>query len=341
PSRRGRQPPHRDPGAAGLAAAPCPPATVNVPAHVPIAVTRRSGFDECVHYGSVVGLAADGSVELAVGDPALCCYPRSSMKPLQAEGMSAAGLELVPELLALVCASHDGTPMHVEGVRRILADAGLDESALGNTPDLPIEPMAAADVLRAGGERRAIQMNCSGKHAGMLATCVVNGWSTGDYLDQTHPVQRAITSTIEELAGDVAHVGVDGCGAPAHVLSLRGLATAFATIAARRGSVWRAMTSHPAMVGGADRDVSKLMSHLPGLMAKDGAEGVFAAALPDGRAVAVKVADGGYRAAPPVLVDALTRLGVDTSVVTEHVVQVIRGHGQPVGEVRSIAFGAG
>ncbi len=308
--------------------------------HVPIAIVRRSGYDECVHSGSVVALRADGTVAFSVGDPALLCYPRSSLKPLQAEAMLGAGLDVPLELLALVCASHDGTPAHVDRVRQILAGAGLDETALGNTPDLPIEPIAAADVLRAGGERKAIQMNCSGKHAGMLATCVANGWSTSDYLDQTHPVQLAITAKIRELAGEVVHVGVDGCGAPAHVLSLQGLASAFATIASRRDAVWQAMTAHPEMVGGADRDVTKLMVHVPTLMAKDGAEGVFAAALPDGRAVAVKVADGGYRAAPPVLVDALARLGVDTSDAVEHVVQVIRGHGKPVGEVRSIAFGA-
>ena len=203
--------------------------------HAPIAIARRSGFDECIHFGSVVALGADGSRRVLGRRPRrLHCYPRSSLKPLQAEAMLGAGLDLPPDLLALVCASHDGTPSHVAGVRRILAGAGLDETALGNTPDLPIEPMAAADVLRAGGERKAVQMNCSGKHAGMLATCVVNGWSTSDYLDQTHPLQRAITATIEELAGDVAHVGVDGCGAPAHVLSLRGLASAFATIASSR-----------------------------------------------------------------------------------------------------------
>jgi L-asparaginase II len=308
--------------------------------HAPIAIARRSGYDECIHFGTVIALGADGSVAFSVGDPTLQCYPRSSLKPLQAQAMLGAGLDLPLELLALVCASHDGTPSHVAGVRRILAGAGLDETALGNTPDLPIEPMAAADVLRAGGERKAVQMNCSGKHAGMLATCVVNGWTTSDYLDQTHPLQRLITAKIEELGGEVAHVGVDGCGAPAHVLSLRGLASAFATIAARGDSVWQAMTTHPAMVGGAKRDVTMLMLHVPGLMAKDGAEGVFAAALPDGRAVAVKVADGGYRAAPPVLVDALARLGVDMSDATEHVVQVVRGHGEPVGEVRSIAFGS-
>ena len=308
--------------------------------HVPIAIVRRSGYDECIHSGSVVALASDGSLAFSVGDPNLRCYPRSSLKPLQAEAMVRAGLELPLELLALVSASHDGTPAHVAGVRRILACAGLDESSLGNTPDLPIEPIAAADVLRAGGERMAVQMNCSGKHAGMLATCVANGWSTADYLDQTHPVQLAITATVDELAGEIVHVGVDGCGAPAHVLSLRGLASAFATIARRQQSVWRAMTTHPYMVGGTDRDVTKLMLHVPGLMAKDGAEGVFAAALPDGRAVAVKVADGGYRAAPPVLVDALARLDVDMSDVAQHVVQVVRGHGHPVGEVRSIAFGS-
>jgi L-asparaginase II len=308
--------------------------------HVPIAITQRSGFDECVHYGSAIGVAADGSVAFSVGDPTLRCYPRSALKPLQAAAMVGAGLDLPPELLALVCASHDGTPTHVDGVRRILAGVGLDDTALGNTPDLPIEPMAAAEVLRAGGERKAVQMNCSGKHAGMLATCVVNGWATAGYLDQTHHVQRAITATVEDLAGDVTHLGVDGCGAPAHVLSLRGLAAAFATIAQRRHSVWQAMTSHPLMVGGGGRDVTKLMVHVPDLIAKDGAEGVFAAALPDGRAAAVKVADGGYRAAPPVLVDALARLGIDTTVVARHVVQVIRGHGEPVGEVRSIAFGS-
>ena len=308
--------------------------------HAPIAIARRSGFDECVHFGSVVALGTDGAVAFSVGDAALRCYPRSSLKPLQAEAMVAAGLDLPPELLALVCASHDGTPAHVAGVRRILAGAGLAETALGNTPDLPIEPIAAADVLRAGGERRAIQMNCSGKHAGMLATCVVNGWSTADYLDVNHPLQRAITSTVEQLAGEVVHIGVDGCGAPAHVLPLGGLASAFATIAGRRDAVWQAMTTHPEMVGGTNRDVTKLMMHIRGLMAKDGAEGVFAAALPDGRAVAVKVADGGYRAAPPVLVDALARLDVDVSDVTEHVVQVVRGHVEAVGEVRSIAFGS-
>ena len=177
-------------------------------------------------------------------------------------------------------------------------------------------------------------MNCSGKHAAMLATCVVNGWSTDGYLDAAHPVQGAITDRIAELAGHVHHIGVDGCGAPAHVMSMRGLATGFSTVAAERGSVWSAMTSRPDLVGGEGRDVTRLMQAVPGLMAKDGAEGVFAAAVPDGPAVAVKIADGGARAAGVVLAAALALVGVDVDV--EVVGDPILGHGKPVGRIRSL-----
>ena len=136
----------------------------------------------------------------------------------------------------------------------------------------------------------------------MLVTCVVNGWPLDAYLDQDHPLQRHITTVVERLGGEaVAHVGIDGCGAPAHTLTLTGLAHAFAAVAsAPAGSpmaaVRGAMTTHPEMVGGTGRDVTALMAAVPGLVAKDGAEGVLAAALPDGRAVALKLADGSWRA---------------------------------------------
>jgi L-asparaginase II len=191
-------------------------------------------------------------------------------------------------------------------------------------------------VVRAGGTRTPIHMNCSGKHAAMVATCVVNGWDVDSYLDADHPVQQRITERIVALTGCVVHVGVDGCGAPAHVTSLTGLARAFRSIALDRGAVWQAMTSHPEMVGGPARDVTLLMQGVPGLMAKDGAEGVFAAALPDGRAVALKVADGASRARPAVMVAALAALGVRVDGVDERVVQVVRGHGRRVGEVRAV-----
>ena len=199
----------------------------------PVAITRRSGCDESVHFGAVVGLSSTGRVEFAVGDPTTAIYPRSATKPMQAVAMVRAGLRLPPELLALVCASHDGSPRHLDVVRQILASAGLDERALANTPDLPLDEGEAEIVLRQGGGRTRLQMDCSGKHSGMLATSVINGWPTDSgYLASEHPLQQHITSVIDILAAEPhSHIGIDGCGTPAHVISLLGLARAFRTIA--------------------------------------------------------------------------------------------------------------
>lgn len=309
----------------------------------PIAITTRSGVDESVHFGALVVLDQNGSVDWSVGNPDAVVYPRSSNKPMQAVAMTRSGLELPADLLALVCASHDGLPMHRAATERILHGVGLTADDLGNTVDLPLDPSEAELILRSGGERTALQMNCSGKHAGMLATCVVNGWShDGSYLAVDHPLQQAITETIAELSGDPeCPVGVDGCGAPAHTMTLVGLARAFASIASGRAgaagdAVHHAMTSHPEMVGGPRRDVTVLMQAVPGLMAKDGAEGVYAVALPDGRAIAMKVADGANRARPPVMLAALDRIGVPVSHLAEVLVEPIRGHGRPIGTVRSL-----
>ncbi len=311
---------------------------------VPVAITSRSGLDESVHFGAVVGLGPSGDIEFAVGDPNAIIYPRSSNKPMQAVAMVRAGLSLPADLLALVCASHDGTPMHTDAALGILATAGLDERALANTASLPLDQSSAEAVLRAGAPRTPLLMNCSGKHSGMLATCVHNGWAhDASYLDVDHPLQRAITAAVDELCAEQhAHIGVDGCGAPAHAMSIVGLARAFRSIAngdagSAGEAVYDAMTSYPEMVGGAARDVTTFMRHVPGLMAKDGADGVFAAALPDGRAIALKIADGGDRARPPVMVAAMRALGIDTSAVAALVEERIMGHGHQVGNVRAIA----
>lgn len=305
-----------------------------------IAVTTRNGLDESYHYGSVVVLGPAGEVEFSVGNPDIEIYGRSSNKPIQAVAMVRAGLDVPSELLALVCASHSGTPHHLDGVQALLAIGGFDPSALANIADYPLDDAAARDVVRAGGPKTALQMNCSGKHAGMLVTCRYNHWvHDADYLSPEHPLQQRITDTIDELAeADHTHIGIDGCGAPAHVLALSGLAHAFRTIALGRSAaeraVFGAMTTHPFNVGGPDRDVTALMESIPGVMAKDGAEGVYVAALPDGRAVALKVADGGDRARPPVMAAALAGLGVDVLPARSAWSVPIKGHGQPVGIVR-------
>ncbi len=302
--------------------------------YVPVAIADRSGYDESVHFGAVVVLDADGTVLSSMGDPSVPIYPRSSNKPIQAEAMLRLGLRLDSRELALACASHDGTIAHLAVVERILAGAGLTAEALANTPDFPLDDLTAEGLLAAGGRRTPIQMNCSGKHAAMLATCVVNGWDIDAYLDPMHPLQRALTERIAELAGGVVHVGVDGCGAPAHVVSLIGLATGFRSIAVAQGAVWEAITTHPELVGGERRDVTRLIKLVPGLLAKDGAEGVFAAALPDGRAAAVKISDGSSRAAGIVLAAALAVAGV--AVDPRQLGEPILGHGHPVGSVRPL-----
>jgi L-asparaginase II len=312
-------------------------------AFAPVAITRRSGFDESVHYGAVVGLSSSGHIEFSIGDPNEPIYPRSSNKPMQAVAMVRAGLQLPLDLLALVCASHDGTPMHTAAARRILASSGLDEKSLANTADLPLNRAAAEAVLRAGGGPTPLQMNCSGKHSGMVVTSALNGWPTdATYLSPDHPLQQHITATIDDLSHEGhSHIGVDGCGSPAHVISLVGLARAFRAIATGSAGdagdqVYAAMTTHPEMVGGTGRDVTQFMQHVPALMAKDGADGVFAAAMPDGRTVALKIADGANRARPPVMVAALRALGIDVTSVEQLVMQWVLGHGHHVGEVRAI-----
>lgn len=312
---------------------------------VPLAVTYRNDTLESLHHGVLVVLDRAGGVQVALGDPTTSVFPRSCLKPLQGYAMVRAGLQLPDESMALVCASHDGTPMHEDGVRRILSGAGLDESALANTPDLPLEPGRAEEVLRSGGGRSSLHQNCSGKHAGMLATCRHRGWSCdSSYLTFDHPLQTCITTGIEDLTGEsVRAIGIDGCGAPTHAVSLVGLARAFRHVAATPDdaaarTVYGAMTSYPEMVGGPTNVTTRLMQSIPGLLAKDGAEGVYALALPDGRAMALKVADGANRARPPLVRSALELMGVSLDSVDPDIfTSVILGHGQPVGDVRSVA----
>jgi L-asparaginase II len=300
----------------------------------------RNGFVESVHHGTVVALGPDGTVTYAAGDPGAPMLPRSANKPLQLVGMLRAGLALAPPDLALAASSHSGEPVHVDRVRALLAGAGLAEDALVCPPALPLSEPAAAAVLRAGGAPARALMNCSGKHTAMLLTCLANGWPTAGYADPGHPLQRVVRAAVEDLAGEpVAAVAVDGCGAPLFGLTLTGLARAFRRlVTAGAGGPERAvadaMRAYPSLVGGTGRDVTALMAGAPGVLAKDGAEGVYAAALPDGSAAAVKVADGSARARPPLLADALRRLGLHAAVLDELAEAPVLGGGHPNGSIR-------
>ncbi|GAA5020726.1 asparaginase [Terrabacter aeriphilus] len=307
-----------------------------------VAHVVRAGFVESVHHGTAVVTAPDGSIELEIGDASGPVFPRSSSKPLQALAMVRHGLDTDGRLLALACASHSGEDFHVEAAREILAGAGLSETDLQNTPDYPYDEAARIAWIAGGRPKQSIVQNCSGKHASMLATCVRNGWDLATYRDPSHPLQVAVADAVRDLTGaEPAAVAVDGCGAPIHAVPLSGLALAFGRLAAAtegpEAKIAAAVRAFPEYLGGTTRDVTALIRGVDGLVAKDGAEAVYAVGLPDGRGIAVKVADGSSRARSVLLAAVLRRIGVGTEevlAVLEH--EPVLGHGQPVGSVVAV-----
>lgn len=310
------------------------------PADAPVLLeVTRGELVESRHRGRLVTLAQDGSMSVALGDPDAATYPRSSLKPMQAATLLACGWPGSVPSIALAAASHSGEQLHLAGVRETLRAAGLDESALGCPPDLPFGREAQLAWVAAGGRAQRICHNCSGKHAAMVACCVAARWPVDSYLLPTHPLQEAIRARISSLCGvPIAASSVDGCGAPAHALSLSGLARGLATIAAAdastpEGRVAAAMRAHPHLVGGTGRAVTDLMAEVDGLVCKDGAEGVWAAALPDGRAFAAKVADGAPRALPALLAAVLRHWGCAGPAVQRWSSEPVLGGGRPVGAI--------
>ncbi|MGF7122214.1 asparaginase [Rhodococcus sp. AG1013] len=304
----------------------------------------RSGFRECVHRGSLVVLAPDGTSTLTLGEVHTPIYPRSSNKPMQAVALLRSGF--VPESseqLAIASASHEGELAHVELVEQLLDRHGLEERQLQCPPDLPANELARAEVLAAGRPPRTVYMNCSGKHAAMLAACAANDWPMDTYLDPAHPLQRTVIGTIAELSGEPeTELGIDGCGLPIIPVSLTNLARAFSRLAtAEPGSAERsvadAIRAHPHLVSGTGRDDARLMPAVPGLLCKAGADGVHAGALPDGTAFAFKIDDGHERARLPLTAALLHRLGVTWS--EDHAAlasQPVLGGGARVGTIRAV-----
>jgi L-asparaginase II len=298
----------------------------------PVAEVVRSGFVESWHRGSVVILDAGGAEVATVGDPSGPIFPRSTNKPVQAVAVLRAGFRPASAAeLAVVAGSHHGETIHADAVRAMLRAGGLAEERL-HCPAWP--PLGDPS-----GEVSRLSCNCSGKHAAMLRACQAAGWPLDTYLDPEHPLQKEMRAATEDLAGEkVSATGVDGCGAPVFALSLRGLARVFhALVSGVDGDATRvadAMRAHPEMVSGTGPGAhdTRLMRGTPGLLAKGGAEGVQAVAVPGVGAVAIKIDDGGKRALMPVLAWALGRLGLDVATPAEPVT----GGDRTVGTVRTI-----
>lgn len=280
-----------------------------------LAEVTRGDVIESRHRGHLVLLNADGTLKLSRGNPAMLIYPRSSIKSIQASAMVRAGLALEPRLLALVASSHSGSEMHQSAALEILALGELNESALLNTHDRPL----GDDERRDWGSKppTSLAQNCSGKHAGMLLTCVINNWPTRNYLDPEHPLQVLCRQELENLASEqVSLTSIDGCGAPLFLISLLGLAEAIHEITISKDpihhSVLQACRDFPEMVAGHGRLTTRKMSEVPGLFMKEGAEGVNIGSLPDGRTFAFKIEDGSSRALGALVVAALNEFGIAT-----------------------------
>ncbi|GAA1722187.1 asparaginase [Propioniferax innocua] len=306
-----------------------------------LVAVERCGMVEGVHHGRVAVTAADGSLLTELGAVEAPMYPRSAVKPLQAIAMLRNGLDLDGELLALAAASHDGEPFHVDGVRQILEGCGLTEEDLQNPAEFPLSDRARVDWIREHGDPAPVAMNCSGKHAAMLRTCVRSKWDRASYLAPEHPLQTAVFDAIAEFAGeDITHVAVDGCGAPLVAISLAGLARAFGRIAAAEDGPARqiadAYRAHPTWASGTRRGEAKLHAAVPGLVCKGGAEAVYAAGLPDGRGIAVKIDDGASRAHQLIVAQILVEMGYEHPNVTGRTTKNVLGHGKPVGTISSL-----
>jgi L-asparaginase II len=306
---------------------------------------RRSGFLESVHRGALVVLDADGDVTFAAGAVDRPVLPRSANKPVQATALLAAGWAPgSAEELAIGAGSHNGEDGHRALAASMLAAVGLGPDDLGCPPALPQYEPTRGEWLAAGRPPERLAMNCSGKHAAMLAACVAAGWPTAGYLDRAHPLQEAIEQRLAEAAGEpVTAVVVDGCGAPQHALSLTGLARGVLSLVQapegrRERSVADAMRAHPWFVAGTGREDTALMEAVPGLLVKGGADGVHVAALPGRGSVAVKLDDGGERGRTPALCAALTRLGVPLESLSPWLLPPVLGGDRVVGDVRAASI---
>ena len=294
----------------------------------------RDGVVESEHRGFLAALNSDGSIFKSLGDVETKIFPRSTIKCAQASAMVRSGLDLEPRLLALAQSSHSGGQMHMDGAREILASVGLNESALQCALDRPLGDAER----RAWGEKPPTQiaMNCSGKHAAMLATSVKNGWPIENYLEASHPLQLAIRSELEELAGEkISLISTDGCGAPLFLLSLIGLARAVREITISTDPVHQRVMSaaraFPEMVGGIGRHNTEMMQQVPGLFMKDGAEAVNVCSLIDGRTFVFKVSDGSLRAFRTIVHACLKEFGIDTAFTPEKVM----GGPRVIGTIRA------
>lgn len=318
-------------------------------AAVPIARVVRSGLEESVHLGHVAVCDIDGRIVARAGDADREVFIRSCAKPLQAAvSLATIGEEPLPDReVAVMCASHNGEPVHLGVVRALLERAGLGPQALLTPPSYPLDD----DEMARSQHRHPLFSDCSGKHAGMLLACIRAGWDTASYPRRSHPLQRRVLKAVQRATGvDDVRVGVDGCGVPVHGVPLRAIATLYARLGVPErigelepdvGRAIEAMLAEPYLVGGRNRFDTALMQAVPGVVAKEGAEALLCVSVPDmGVGVALKVADAGFRAAGPAMVEVLNQIDVldaaQRGTMAPQARPPVRGGGEVVGAIEPV-----
>ncbi len=311
-------------------AAPGIEPSLRLPQDEPLVYTTRGDLVENVHRGRICVVSADdGRVLAAVGDPEGPAYLRSTAKPFQALGPLLSGAAeafgLDDRHLALMCASHRGSAEQMAVLEELVRRTGLTEELLAMRPASPLEPEAREAWLRAGGQKRRLYHMCAGKHLGVLAWCKRRGWPLEGYTRPDHPAQRETVARLAawaDLTPDDIRLGVDGCGLPVGAMPLRNMALLYGRLACPDAAAGAAsgeadavraaaaaMNRHPALVEGEGRLASLLLTD-PGIVAKSGAQGVFAIGLRRQRVgVAIVVTDGAETAWPAVVRAVLERLG--------------------------------
>lgn len=295
-----------------------------------LAEVTRGNRVESIHIGEIVVVDEDGRVVACAGDPERFAYFRSSAKPFQAitliESGAADAYAFTPAELALCCASHHGEPHHQDQVATMLAKLSLTPDSLRCGAPLPANQEEASAVLAGRAERSPLHCDCSGKHTGMIATCLHLGFPLDDYRDPDHPLQLLIRSTVAgvgQLPEDELALATDGCSVPTFGAPLRAFATAYAALAGAGsdcqgsaphaealGRLSDAMIAHPANVSADGSLVTELMRLGQGRMVvKSGAEGLLCIGLKDQRlGIAIRIADGSFRAHPAVVAETLGQL---------------------------------
>lgn len=333
---------------------------------LPILVeVRRGAIVESRHRGVIVVTDPAGEVITGLGNDAFVTSTRSTIKPIQAIPFILSGaadhFSVDERELAVVCASHEGEPIHTEAVAGMLARAGLDESSLRCGAQIPYHVETAKKLEASSQPFNQLHNNCSGKHTGMLMTAVLRDLPLEDYVLSEHPVQREIISTFARLADvdESLPMAIDGCSAPTFGVPLRSLALAFARLVkksdqdtAASGAANRivsAMINHPEMVGGTKGrfDTELLRAAHGKLICKIGAEASYVVGVlpcerfPAGAGIAIKMEDGSYRGLGPVVVETLAQLGVLNEqevelLATFHRPLLENRRGQQTGEVLAV-----